>query len=140
MSLRDKAIGFVNRAMNSKAQEILEEVKTACPRSAGGHDGKHVADSFKIVSGKGGTEIAGSFNTGGRVIKSVIIGSTELGARYANYGNGGPGRTIHPSKSRALKLESLGRDGKGRYRYSATVHGYSGAHFLEKIAAKHGGG
>lgn len=131
MSIRDKVVEIANKAMRTKAHEILQELKDECPRSAEGHNGKHVADSFHIMAKGSDAEVFETFNTGNRFIKTVVIGSNEKGAYFANYGNGGHGKRIYPKNAKALHL----KDGS----YKGMVHGYEGKHFIEKVAKRHNG-
>lgn len=128
MSLWDKFVRAVNPQIEQKAEQILAELKEACPRSAEGHNGRHVADSFRIM-GKGESgAVSGTFRAG--LLTKVTIGSDELGAYYAAYGNGGRGRIIYPTHAKALHL----KDGS----YRSAVHGYTpSSNFIKDVADRH---
>lgn len=134
--IKKAVVRTANATMNREAQIILAELKAECPRSKGGHNGKHIADSFKILSTESEGTVAGTFETSG-LIKKVVIGSTELGAYYAVHGNGGPGRRIYPSEAKTLKLESLGPGRNGKYKRAKQVHGYDGHNFIKDVADRH---
>lgn len=126
MSLWQKVVVIANKAMNTEANQILGELKAECPRSSTGHNGRHVADSFRIMGKGEGAMVSVS---GSGLIGSIRIGSTELGAYYADQGNGGRGRIIHPTHAKALRL----KDGTIR----KSVHGYEGTHFVREVADRH---
>lgn len=122
MSIWDKVVGIVNKTMNTTANSILEELKYACPKDSG-----KTAASFHIM---GGGEDATVSVSGRGLIRSVRIGSNELSAYYAAYGNGGRGRIIRPTHAKALHL----KDGS----YRSQVHGYTPpSNFVKDVADRH---
>ena len=141
MALWDKVVQITNKAMNTKAQQILEEVHERgyyyYPDSA------HVVPSFRIMSRKSGGEVTESFGTGGSLIKSVIIGSDLREAYWAVYGNigGSQGGRIYPHGS------ALVFPGQGAYRWHGhgkrgnyvlpSVRAYRGHNFLRDVANRH---
>lgn len=121
MSLLSKVIEIANKAMNTEASQILDELKAECPKDTG-----HTAERIKIM-GKGENA---TVSVGGRgLLTNVRIGSTDLSAYYADQGNGGRGRIIRPKEAQALHL----KDGS----YRAFVHGYNGSHFVARVANRH---
>lgn len=140
MSLMDKATDFVNKTMNAKAFEILNEVKDEINN---GHrrTGK-TADSFQIMgtSESSGAQISRPIETGGRLIKSVIIGSNYRPALWLNDGNAQSGSPIKPHTAPYLKFQDTrgGKKGGKAYRLPQ-VSTYSGIHYIEKVAARHKG-
>lgn len=61
---------------------------------------------------------------------------------YLNEGNGGRGRIITANHRRKDgRPGALGKkpDGIPGYGWKQSVHGYDGIHFVEEIAARHGG-
>ena len=136
MSVWDKVVGIVNKAMNTEAQQILDELKAECPRSAEGHNGKHVADSFKIM-GMGSEAMVSTGRVGG-LITDVKIGSTELGAYYAAYGNGGSGRIIRSTRGTDRKGRVPGKMELKDGTYRTMVHGYTpSSNFVKDVADRH---
>lgn len=129
MSLVQKVAQIVNKRMNTEAQQILDELREACPKRSG-----KTAESFHIM---GGGEDATVSVSGQGLIKSVRIGSTLLSAKYADEGNGGSGREIRSTRRydrngippAKLKLSD------GTYR--VMVHGYEGTHFVREVANRH---
>lgn len=142
MSLFDKAREFVNRTMQTEANEILGELKAACPVRSG------AAQSALRVMGSGG----GAIGTDARgVISNVFVGAPinwgdpddgGVHLYYACYGNGGEGRII-TAKHRHKKggPGALGKYPKGipGYGWRTSVHGYDGHDFIKDVAARHGG-
>lgn len=133
MSILDKVIEIVNQKMDTEANQILGELKDACPKRTG-----QTAASFHIMgSGKGATASIG----GKGFITNVRIGSTRLSAKYASEGNGGSGKVIKSTR----KYDRLGREpGKllimnGMHTmYATSVHGYTPAtNFVKDVADRH---
>ena len=128
MSVWDKAVEIINKAMNTEANQILGELKAACPKDSGA-----AAGSIHIM-GKNGGDVgisAQGLITSVRIGANVNWGNHEDGGLhlyYANYGNGGPGRRIWPTRSRALNT---------KHGYYGMVHGYNGSHFIEAVASRH---
>lgn len=143
MSLWDKVVSISNRAMNTKAQQILDEVY-----ERGYHyypDSVHVVPSFHIMSKKGHGEVMQRFETGGKLVTSVIIGSELREAYWAVYGNvgGSRGGRIYPNGP-ALVFPGQGSyrgggHGKGGKYVMPSVRAYRGHNFLRDVARRHGG-
>lgn len=121
MSVWQKVVEIVNKAMNTEAGQILKELRAECPKDSG-----DTARRIHIMSGK---EDATVSITAKGLIRSVRIGSNDLSAYYADQGNGGRSRIIRPTRSKALHL----KDGS----YRAYVHGYEGSHFVKRVADRH---
>ena len=130
MSLLQKVTQIVNKTMNTEAQQILGELREACPSRTG-----KTAASFHIMGGKEDATVS----VGGKgLIKSVRIGSTLLSAKYADEGNGGSGREIRstrPYDRRGIPPGKMKLSDDGSYR--AMVHGYEGSHFVKEVADRH---
>ena len=144
MALWDKIIQISNKAMNTKAQQILDEVKER------GYDyypdSRNVVPSFRIMSKKNSdAEVLGRFNTGGNLITSVIIGSDLREAYWAVYGNIGGSRNgrIYPDGNALVFPGQAGYRGKGHGKGGMyvlpSVRAYRGHNFLRDVARRHGG-
>lgn len=130
MSLWEKVVAIANKAMNTEAQQILEELRAECPKRTG-----KTAASFHII----GSDESATVSTGGKgLVTRIEVGSTELSALYANDGNikGSIGGRIYPSGNRLVFTGSKAPY-KGK-RYSLpSVKAYEGTHFVEKVANRH---
>lgn len=141
MSLWDKVVQISNKAMNTKAQQILDEVK-----ERGYHyypDSQHVVPSFRIMSKKGHGEVMAKFSTGGTLITSVVIGSDLREAYWAVFGNigGSQGGRIYPNGP-ALVFPGQGAyrgqgHGKGGKYVMPSVRAYRGHNFVREVANRH---
>lgn len=134
MSIVDRVVEITNRVMRTEAAQIQKELRDECPRSATGHNGKHVADSFRIMRESSGAAVGIS---GAGFITSVLIGSTEPGAYYANYGNGGGGHEIRSTRAYDRRGRKPGKLKLKDGTYRVMVHGYEGTHFVERVADRH---
>lgn len=122
MSIWQKVVEIVNVKMNTEAGQILQELRAECPKDSG-----ETARRIHIMGAKEDATVAIGGVKG--LIHSVRIGSNDLSAYYADQGNGGSGRIIRPTRSKALHL----KDGS----YRAYVHGYEGSHFVKRVADRH---
>ena len=132
MSLTNTFVNMVNKAFNTKANQVVMDLRAACPKKT-----SKTANSFRILS----RDESMSVGTGS-LLTSVTIGSTLDSAFYANYGNnqnyshfGGKGNPGMPNYV-----------GKGYPRvlfYDGEVHvssrTYEGKHFVEAVVAKWNG-
>ena len=129
MALMDRVVEIVNKAMNTEANQILNELKAACPKRTG-----KTANSFHIMRGSGEATVS----VGGKgLIKSVRIGSTLDSAYYADEGSGATSKYVafppypgwdygrRPYKSKDGLVHSQGRAG------------YEGKHFVKAVADRH---
>ena len=131
MSVLEKVVQIANKAMNTEAQQILDELKEECPKRSG-----KTAESFKIMLDDSSDVKIG---TGGKsFLTRVLIGSKELSALYANDGNikGSRGGRIYPS-GKALVFEGSKAPWKDNKYVLPSVRAYEGAHFVEKVANRH---
>ena len=119
MSLVEKVRAITLEQMRELAQTIQGELKSACPSDSG-----MARASIRIEEESETLIFVGahaSFPPNGN------DGGTHL--YYADQGNGGKGRTIRPTRRKALHL----KDGSFR----ASVHGYEGKHFITEVANRH---
>lgn len=103
------------------SNEICDEMKSAAHRPTQPWTTGLAAASVKIHNTGEQSRFVGAL--GGEGAKHLY---------YLNEGNGGKGAVIKPRTAPQLHL-------KGLNIYRKSVHGYSGIHFIEKIAARHGG-
>lgn len=138
MGIRDflqrTAAEIVNRQMEHKANHILAEIQAEIkPHSRTGR----TAGSFDIMPGD---QISGSFSVSSfGVRKSIIIGSDYRPALWLNDGNAQKGSPIRPKRAKVLKFPDTRRGGTGMFYYKPEVNTYAGIHYIEKVAARHGG-
>lgn len=132
MSLLSKAIGIANKAMKTEADQILKELREACPKKTG-----KTARSFRIMSMDADAVVG---TTGQGVTKRVLIGSTRLTAYWADHGNYDSGQKIYPKHTRKDgRTPMLGKypDGIPGYGWRASVNAYEGTHFVREVADRH---
>ena len=111
---------------------IAKEIETAMKAEAGKH-----RLSYRSPTGAAEASIhiedigTGSVFGMGRFIGAEANFNDDGGTHlyYMNYGNGGGGRIIRPTRRKVLKLD----DGT----FAPYVFGYSGKHFIEKIADRY---
>lgn len=132
MSITNQFINMVNKAFNTKANQIVTDLRNACPKKTG-----KTANSFRILS-KNESMAVGT----GSLLTSVTIGSPLQSAWYANYGNaqnysyfGGRGNSGMPNYVGAGYPKMLYYDGKMHLSSST----YQGSHFVEEVVAKWSG-
>ena len=132
MSITNQFVNMVNKAFNTKANQIVEDLRSACPKKTG-----KTANSFRILSRNESMTVGA-----GSLLTSVTIGSTLQSAWYANYGTaqhlsyfGGKGNSGMPNYVGAGYPRVLKYD--GAYHVSSST--YKGSEFVEKVVAKWGG-
>lgn len=105
-----------------------------------------IEGELKAEFAKGAGEARGAYATG-LAVGAIHIESTGEFSKFVggtggegtkhlywlNEGNGG-GKRIYPSRSRALHLQSPGLD-----IWRPSVRSYGGQHYVERVAARHGG-
>lgn len=119
MSLVEKVRAITKEQMMELAQTIQGELKAACPSDTGAARASiHIEEEgeYRIFVGA-----HASFPPDGNDPGTHLY--------YADQGNGGRGRTIYPTRYKALHL----KDGS----YRALVHGYEGKHFIAAVANRH---
>ena len=133
MALWDRVVEIANRAMDTEANQILQELRAECKAAYPNGTGT-TAKSFHIM-GKGESS---DVSVGGKgLITKVRVGSTLESAYYANYGNSATDKFVAFVPNKGIS-ESLRPKGTKKV-YSHGRKGYEGAHFVEKVAARHGG-
>ena len=131
--LLDKVAEIATRAMKSKAERILSDLQRECPKDTGA-----TAASFHIMDEAYPSAV-------GIAHANVFIGSDLETARYAEYGNGGPGAILTPKHARwdgSNRPPALGKypGGIPGIGWRAYVHGYyhpDRQGFVERVARKH---
>lgn len=115
---------------------IAREIEMEMISEAGKHKGSYRSPTFAAQEAIHVEDIGtGSLIGMGRFIGADAefdsSGNGNGGAHlyYMNYGNGGSGRIIRPKRKKALQL----KDGT----VAPYVRGYSGKHFIEKIADRY---
>ena len=120
MSFESQVIAICERELDRVAAEIESEMKAK------------VAEHYKSGDAERAIHIE---RTG--VLTRFIGGTGGEGTKHLYYldqGNGGRGRIIRPTRSKALRLT----DGRGNTRaFAKQVHGYDGIHFVAEIASRH---
>ena len=120
MSLINIFEAFCDKELDRVATEIESEMKAVVAehhKSGEAERAIHIEKKDMFTRWIGGT--------GGKGTMHLV---------YLDQGNGGRGRIIRPTRSKALRLT----DGRGNTRaFAKQVHGYDGIHFLEEIASRH---
>ena len=136
MSITNQFVNMVNKAFNTKANQVVQDLRNECNIAYPKGTGK-TAKSFRILS----KDESMTVGTGG-LLTSVTIGSTLQSAWYANYGNaqhlsyfGGKGNSGMPNYVGKGYPRVLFYDGE----YHVSSRTYEGAHFVEKVVAKWNG-
>ena len=137
MSLLSKVVEAINKAMDTEADQILRELRDACPKDTG-----KTAKSFRIMSVDSSYTVG---TTGQGVKKRVLIASDKLTAYWADHGNYDSGWVIYPThqgkltKNGKRKPPMLGKYPKGipGYGWRAHVNAYEGTHFVREVADRH---
>ena len=135
MSLWSEFCKVVNKQMNGKAEQILDEIKQAGYSYYPGST--NVVPSFHIMSKEEsrGAAVSGTASAG--LLRKVRIGSNLREAYWACKGNGGPGTTIRSVR----QVDRRGRvPGKLKLKdgsYRTEVSGYSGHDFVHEVVSRH---
>lgn len=112
MSVEMLVKGAIEVQMTDLAQRVLSDLKAEV--------GKHNRSG----------EAQGSISILENSIDHVLIGGRNLHLYYLDQGNGGKGRRIYPTKSKALYLKDYGI-------YRGSVSGYDGFHVARTVADKY---
>lgn len=129
-SLIEAVGGIVQEELDRIAKEIEEQMKAeAVGKKAHIRTGLAQASIHIEDIGTGSVFGAGRFIGADADFDSQGDGNGGTHLYYMNYGNGGSGRIIKPKRKKALAL----KDGT----LAPYVRGYSGKHFIEKIADKY---
>lgn len=130
LNLWGKVVEIVNKEMNTKANQILVELKAECPKKTG-----TTANSFHIMRGNEEMTVGTS---GKGLIKTVYIGSTLLSAKYAAEGNGGRSRIITSTREYDRRRRKPGKLQLSDGRYISYVYGYTPSqNFVKVVADRH---
>lgn len=123
MSLTETAEKLIKDELDRVSRQIMIEMKRECPKKSGS-----AATAISIMEESPFSRFVGvPINWGNHQDPGMHL-------YYACHGNGGRGRIIEPTHSRALRIQ----DGFGNtVAFRAYVHGYSGHNFIADIAAKH---
>ena len=129
-------MGWLIEAVTDIAKEemdrIAKEIQSEMITEASKHKGSYRSPTYEAASSIKIEDIGtGSLFGMGRFIGADATFKDDGGTHlyYMNYGNGGSGRIIRPKRKKVLKLD----DGT----IAPYVFGYSGKHFIEKIADRY---
>lgn len=123
MALDKTAEQIIKRKLDQVSQTISIELKALCPKKSGS-----ASSAIAIYVDSEYQRFVGCpINWSNHRDPGVHM-------YYANYGNGGSGAIIRPTRSRALRLE----DGAGNtIGYADFVRGYTGNMFIQTVASHH---
>lgn len=124
-----EAVGDIcQKELDRIAKEIEGKMKAEASKPGSSHVRTGLASSSIHIEdiGTGSVFGAGRFIGADADFDSEGDGNGGTHLYYMNYGNGGSGKIIKPKRKKALAL----KDGT----IAPYVRGYSGRHFIEKIA------
>lgn len=127
-----QAVGnIVQDELDRIAKEIEAEMKAQASKPGSSHVRTGMAASSIHIEdiGTGSVFGMGRFIGADANFDSKGDGDGGVHLYYMNYGNGGSGKFILPKTAKALKL----KDGT----FAGNVRGYSGRHFIERIADRY---
>lgn len=138
MSVLQKVAEAVNKRMNERAEQIVDELHSAGYKYYPGST--NVVPSFRIMDKEEDSWAGGSFRAG--FLRRVRIGSTLKEAYWAVHGNGGRGAVIRSKRKydrNGRKPGKLGTPPGGipGIGYRTSVHGYEGHDFVKEVARRH---
>lgn len=120
----DKTVDtIIKRRLDEVSQTIKLELKALCPKKSG-----RASMAIAVYTDSEYQRFVGC------PINWSDYRDPGLHMYYANYGNGGSGTEIYPSRSQALRLENGWGQTVG---YAAYVHGYGGKNFVFTVAQNH---